>query len=214
MFNLLFIIIQYVLANDIILVEKDPIEFNLNNVCPTNCKKSVYASEENLPRLIRMLEEKGIDEAAVAGYNQVPGNFVVNKDGKVRCYGSDSSQIQYVFCYADWKPPCSGVIRRVPLIPYDRKPYPCPPNPCPPYPCRPHPCPPYPCRPYPCYPKYPSHCRKPWKSFPCHNPYRPSCPEIRINKCCIDRCGRVRSQIQGNLRCYRPAQCGPYLYDE
>lgn len=102
-----------------------------NEVCPENCKRPVFVTSFNINHLVRLLRENGIDGAAVAGRDCTPGNFVVDKYGKVRCYGKNDSHIRYVFCYADYR---------------------CPPKPCPPYPCRPFPC--YPRRPFPC-PPYP-----------------------------------------------------------
>merc|ERR1712121_55685 len=133
-------------TNDIILVPLQPGETNLNNICPNDCKRPVFVTPQNINCLVKLLREKGIEEAAVAGKDCTPGNFALDVDGRVRCYGTNPGVIQYAFCYANYKCPP----RPCPPCP----PYPCPPRPyppCPPYPCPPRPYPP--CPPYPCPPR-------------------------------------------------------------
>lgn len=215
--------ITLVLANDIILVERD-CKVKPNDVCANECRKCVSATKENLPGLVSQLKLRNISQAAVCGYNGILGNFAVKKDGNVECYGDDDDDIHYVFCYADYKPPvcrtkecepvscCSSSGKLFPCWPPSFNSSSCwkpslKPSSCWKPPFRPSSCWQPPFRPSSCSSF--SSCSKLWR--PDH--HRPQCPTFRFRKCCVDRCGRVTKRISGCISCYKPRRHHGYDYD-
>lgn len=73
--------------------------WDINQVCRFKCRQCVNATPQNLPYLVCILRRAGVSQAAVCGWNGCEGNFVVQDNGRVRCYGSDRLGINYVFCY-------------------------------------------------------------------------------------------------------------------
>lgn len=95
-------LIAFVIANDVILVDRDcrtkPYE-----VCAKECRKCVFVTKDNIPKLISELKLRNCSKAAVCGKDNIPGNFMINDEGEIKCYGDDDDEIKHVFCYANYK---------------------------------------------------------------------------------------------------------------
>lgn len=97
---LLFFLIEKLYSFcDIEIVEKGIDDTDINKICRERCQNCVFATPENLRDLVCLLREKGISQAAVCGWKNQKGNFLVLDTGEIKCYGKDTLGIDYVFCY-------------------------------------------------------------------------------------------------------------------
>ncbi|KRH94913.1 hypothetical protein M153_11200016622 [Pseudoloma neurophilia] len=102
---LLFAFLMQILSSYIELIPVLPGTVDINTVCRSRCRQCVFATPENIPYLVCLLRKERIREAAVCGWNDCPGNFIVDDCGRIRCYGPDTLGIEYVFCKRFGYPP-------------------------------------------------------------------------------------------------------------
>lgn len=127
MYHFFFFILCLFAFNEIEVVSIPPGVSDINSICRFKCRQCVCATYENLPYLAEILRINRVSQAAVCGWNGRPGNYVVQDNCKVRCYGSDTLGIEYVLCYRQgYSPRCDPCLPR----PYYNRPYYCRPSYC------------------------------------------------------------------------------------